>query len=99
MEIKSYSHKGLKALAASGEPANVRGIPSEFAKKLHYQLTVIQASQSIQDILSMGMWKPHELKPGFPGKWALSVSANYRLTFWLESDGKSVRDVNLEDYH
>lgn len=99
MDILSYRHKGLKTLAASKLPKNVRGIPADFSKKVHAQLTFIQSAAGTQGLASMTMWKVHELKPKFPGKWSMWVSGNYRLTFWLEPDGKSVRDVDLEDYH
>lgn len=99
MDIKSYKSKGLKALAALKMPANVKGIPADFSRKLHAQLTLIHSAPNIHALASMEVWKVHELKPKFPGKWSLWVSGNYRLTFWLEPDGLSVRDVDLEDYH
>ncbi len=99
MDLKSYKSKGLKTLAESKLPINVKGIPAEFSKKLHAQLTFIQSASSVQALATMQMWRVHELKPKFPGKWSMWVSGNYRLTFQLADDGWTVTDVDFEDYH
>ena len=44
------------------------------------------------------MWKAHELKGDRKGTWALSVTANLRLTFRVDGQGQ-LSDRNLEDYH
>lgn len=99
MDIKSYKSKGLKTLAASKIPTNVKGIPAEFSKKLHAQLTFIQSAESVHALATMAMWKVHELKPKYPGVWSMWVSGNYRLTFRLDPDGRTVTEVDFVDYH
>lgn len=98
MQITSFNHKGLKALYAAGEAKNVKGVPAELVKKLHLQLSAIEAAPTIHSLASMAMWRVHELTPKFPGKWSLWVTGNYRLTFRLNGDG-TVGEVDLEDYH
>lgn len=39
----------------------------------------------------------HQLKGGRKGSYAVSVSANWRITFKFE--GENAVDVDLEDYH
>jgi proteic killer suppression protein len=39
----------------------------------------------------------HELKGDRKGTWAVSVSANWRVTFRFE--GKDATEVDYEDYH
>ena len=39
----------------------------------------------------------HELGGNRKGTWAITLTANYRITFAPE--GKDIKDVNLEDYH
>lgn len=99
MEIKSYKHKGLKALAEASQPRNVKGVPADFSKKLHQQLTFIQSAPNIRALATMPLWKVHELTPKYPGKWSMWVSGNYRLTFRLDPATNTVTDIDLEDYH
>ena len=98
MEIKSFNHKGLKALHAAGKAKNVKGLPADLVKKLHLQLSAIEAAPSVYSLASMPTWKAHDLAPMRPGTWALWVTGNYRLTFRLNPDG-SVGDLDFEDYH
>lgn len=99
MRITSYRHKGLRTLAGSSQPANVKGVPAEFAKKLHQQLTLIQAAADLQQIRTMTMWRPHPLEPKSSHRWSLWVSGNFRLTFRVDPESNLVSDVDLEDYH
>lgn len=42
-------------------------------------------------------WRFHALKGAIAGRYAVSVSGNWRLIFgW---DGRHAVDVDLEDYH
>ena len=46
---------------------------------------------------SLPHWRLHQLKGNRKDQWAVSVSANYRVTFrFVEGD---VEDVDLIDYH
>lgn len=99
MEITSFNHKGLKALFEAKKGVNVKGVSVEMAKKLRPQLTMIQASGNIHELASMPMWRVHELKPKWPGKWSMWVTGNYRLTFRLDPDTNTVSELDLEDYH
>ena len=44
-------------------------------------------------------WKAHILTGDRKGTWSLSVTANRRLTFRIDTTGCEIYDVNLEDYH
>ena len=99
MDILSYRHKGLKALAASARARNVKGIPAAFADKLHRQLTFIQAASNIQQLATVPSWRLHLLEPKNQQRWSMWVSGNYRLTFRLNPASNEVLDVDLEDYH
>ena len=98
MEITSFKHKGLKALHAAKAPKNVKGLPPAVIGKLHIQLSAIVGAKSIHELVTMKMWKVHDLTPMRPGIWAMSVTANWRLTFRPEPDG-TVSEVDFEDYH
>jgi proteic killer suppression protein len=42
-------------------------------------------------------WKLHALKGNRAGTYAVAVSGNWRLTFWLKDN--EIFDLDLEDYH
>ncbi len=98
MKINGFKHKGLKTLHAAGQPKNVKGVQANMVKKLHMQLSAIEAAPTIRDLASVPTWKVHELTPKWPGKWSLWITGNYRLTFWL-TDDDTVDDLDIEDYH
>jgi len=43
-------------------------------------------------------WMAHTLTGNRRGTWALSVTGNYRLTFWVDARQR-LCGLNLEDYH
>lgn len=52
------------------------------------------------ELRSLPTWGAHVLTGGTrKGKWSLSVTRNWRLTFWVDADEQTICDVNLEDYH
>lgn len=96
MKVKSFEHKGLKRLYEKGQ---VQGVPSDSRAKLRNMLGFLDAMSDPQELKTPTlMWKAHELKGDRKGTWALSVTANLRLTFRVDDQGQ-LRDLNLEDYH
>ena len=59
-------------------------------------LAALDTAQSIQDMNVPG-FKLHPLKGRLNGRWAISVSGNWRLTF--ESRDGDVHLLDYEDYH
>jgi len=59
-------------------------------------LAALDTAQSIQDMNVPG-FKLHPLKGRLKGRWAISVSGNWRLTFEFR-DG-DVHLLDYEDYH
>jgi proteic killer suppression protein len=91
--IKTFRHKGLKQLFEIGSR---RGVPPEMAGRLTLQLDVLNAATAITDMNLPG-YHLHELQGARKGTWALTVRANWRLTFTF-CDGDAA-DVDFEDYH
>ena len=57
-----------------------------------------------EELHHLPVWKAHQLTGDRKGTWSLSVTANVRLTFWIDSveadSGEDeIRELNLEDYH
>jgi toxin HigB-1 len=96
MEIRSFLHKGLKKLY---EDDVTRGVPPDSVDKLRKMLAFLDEMEDTEELRALPSWKAHGLKGDRKGFWSLSVTANWGLTFRVDVDGRSVRDLILEDYH
>jgi toxin HigB-1 len=52
-----------------------------------------------EELWMLPSWKAHTLTGDRKGTWSLSVTANRRLTFRIDTTEREIYDVNLEDYH
>jgi len=91
--IKSFKHKGLKRYYETG---STRGIQANHAKRLRMQLAALDTALEIADLDIPG-YELHQLKGDRKGRWAVSVSGNWRLTFEFE-DGNAYL-LDYEDYN
>ena len=91
--IKSVRHKGLRKYFETGSTA---GIQASHTKRLRMQLSALDTAQTIGDVDIPG-FSLHPLKGKMAGRWAISVSGNWRLTFEFQ-DG-NVYVLDYEDYH
>jgi toxin HigB-1 len=91
--IKSYRHKGLQQFAETGSKA---GIQPEHAARLRKLLTALDVASQPRDMNAPGNLL-HPLKGRLAGQWAVTVSANWRLTFAFE--GEDVILLDYRDYH
>ena len=91
--IKSFKNRRLRQLYE--RDVSVR-IPSELRGKLKKVLLFLDSMDDPKGA-SLPHWRLHPLKGNRKDQWAVSVSANYRVTFrFVEGD---VEDVDLIDYH
>ncbi|WAC61473.1 type II toxin-antitoxin system RelE/ParE family toxin [Brevundimonas sp. SL130] len=97
MKIGDPSDKRLVQLIRANDGDSVKGLKPQDAKKIRRQIAAIEAAATPKQIASMPGWKVHELTPGYPGKWAMTVTGNYRLTFQFV--GGEAHDLAFEDYH
>jgi proteic killer suppression protein len=91
--IRSFRHKGLAKFFATGSRA---GIQAAHAERLGLILAALNAAIAPRDMALPGL-KLHPLKGGRSGSWSVSVSGNWRITFWFS--GKDAVDIDYEDYH
>ena len=101
MPIQSIRHRGLRQLF---ERDDARRVPAAAADKLRccwrFIRTLFRRKKLdlvISDIGLVPGWRLHPLKGGLAGCWSLTVTRNWRLTFWFE-DGDA-HDLDLLDYH
>lgn len=91
--IRTFRHKGLKQLFETGSQ---RSVPPEMARRLALQLDALNAAATVTDINLPG-YHLHELQGARKGTWAITVRANWRLTFTFSAGDAA--DVDFEDYH
>ncbi|TCS93723.1 proteic killer suppression protein [Tepidimonas ignava] len=91
--IRSFRHKGLQAFYETGSKA---GILPQHAARLRELLAALDAAAGPQD-LSRPSWRLHALSGDLRGLWAVTVQANWRLTFRFE--GSDVELLDYLDYH
>lgn len=91
--IKSFRHSGLKEIYEKGRSARV--VQGHVPKLLRI-LTALDWSSNPSGMDIPG-FRLHPLKGPMKGRYAVSVSANWRVTFRFE-DGHAV-DVDYLDYH
>lgn len=91
--IRTFAHKGLKALFRTGSKA---GVQPSHAARLRRQLAQLDTATAPQDMGLPG-WGLHPLKGELAGHWSIWVSGNWRLTFRFE--GTDAVLVDYRDYH
>jgi proteic killer suppression protein len=91
--IRSFRHKGLKRLY---EDDDAGGLNPGHAEKLRRILARLDIATTPQD-LDLPGYRLHPLKGDLKGFWAVTVQANWRVTFRLS--GGHVFDVDYIDYH
>ena len=91
--IVSFKHKGLEAYFRSGRKS---GIQLAHAGRLRELLTTLNAASGPGD-LGRPSWRLHQLLGNRAGFHAVTVQANWRLTFRFS--GQDVELLDYLDYH
>jgi toxin HigB-1 len=91
--IVSFRHKGLQKYFETGSLA---GIQAVHAKRLKMQLVALETAHVVDDMDIPG-FRLHPLKGESKGRWSVTVSGNWRMTFEFIDGNAYVLDY--EDYH
>lgn len=91
--ILTFRHKGLETFYRTGR---MTGIQAIHAKRLREMLTALNVASGLQD-LSRPSWRLHGLAGDRNGFYAVTVQANWRLTFRFV--GTDVELLDYLDYH
>ena len=94
MEIESITHKGLRRFFETG---NAKGLVGD-ANRIRKMLAYIDALGSFDELAAPPNYGLHELVGDRAGRWAMTVTKNWRLTF-IRIDETTIADLDLEDYH
>ena len=96
VRIRNFIHKGLKKLYTDDA---TKGVPPDTVDKLRKMLAFLDDMEDPEELRMLPSWKAHTLTGDRKGTWSLSVTANRRLTFRIDTTEREIYDVNLEDYH
>lgn len=91
--IRSFRDKGLRRFAETGDSSKL-AVPH--IDRLRRILVALDSATAPEQMSIPGL-RLHRLQGQARGRWAVSASGNFRVTFgW---DGQDAVDVDLEDYH
>lgn len=99
MKIISVKDKRVKALVENPARTSVKGLDALETRKIVEMIAAINVMTTPLQLRAVPSWKAHELTPGHPDKWSLTVTRNYRLTFIVDVTAQTVSVLDYEDYH
>lgn len=91
--IQSFRHKGLRRLFEDDDRSK---LPQDMVLRIGSILAVLDRASTLE-MLDVPGFRLHELKGDLAGFHAVTVRANWRITFRF--DGENVFDVDFVDYH
>ena len=91
--ILTFKHRGLETFYATGSKAGIQPI---HATRLRELLTALSVASGPQDLMRPS-WRLHGLSGDRAGFHAVTVQANWRLTFRFI--GTDVELLDYLDYH
>ena len=94
MDFESVTHKGLRRFFETG---NAKGLVGDTAR-IRKMLAFINAAGSFDELAVPPNYGLHELVGDKSGRWAMTVTKNWRLTF-IKIDEATIADLDMEDYH
>ena len=95
MKIRNFRRKGLQQLH---EENRYKLVPTNCVGKLRNMFGFIQDMENEDELRAFPLWNAHQLTGSRAGTWSLTVTRNWRLTFWIDPE-PAVCDVDFEDYH
>ena len=94
MIIGTFRHNGLRHLY---EDDDLGGVPAHSVRKIKAILAALEFADDLSQVATMPGWRLHPLRGDRKGKYGITVTGNWRITFQLQ--GHAVTDVHFEDYH
>ena len=91
--IISFANKGLERFHHTG---STKGIQAIHVRRLRQILSLLESAKGVEDMDAPGL-KLHQLKGTRKDIWAVTVQANWRVTFRFKDGDAEI--VNYEDYH
>lgn len=96
MRFGRIRNKQLDHFIATGRYIS---LPASYRDKLAKMISFLEVIDSVDELNAVPFWKVHQLSGNRAGVWSMSVSRNWRLTFEVSDDGRTILELDLEDYH
>jgi proteic killer suppression protein len=94
MEITSIANKALRRFYLAGNPKGLVGD----VERIRRMLSFIVTAEEFEELKVPPNFGLHELTGDRAGRWAMTVTKNWRMTF-AKVDERTIADLDLEDYH
>ena len=94
MKIRSIRHKGLARFV---ETNNRKGLSPTKVDKIRKIITALAVAETLSDLPALPGWRLHPLTGDRKGRWSITVTGNWRMTFEVVDD--EICNLDLEDYH
>jgi toxin HigB-1 len=89
-------YRGLRRFILRNDPS---GLSPSIVEKVRNMVTFLQEMEDIRELNDIPAWKAHRLTGDRKGTWSLSVTRNWRITFWVDQAEREIVDLNFENYH
>ena len=96
MKIRNVIHRGLRRFIERDDASALPPAAVETVRNIVGFLNEMDDPQELHDIPA---WKAHRLTGDRKGTWSLTVTRNWRITFWIDRTEGEVIDLDYEDYH
>lgn len=96
MRIRNVRHRGLRRFI---ERDDASGLPPAFVEKVRNIISFLQDMGNVDELKAMPLWRVHRLSGDRRGRWSLTVSRNWRITFAIDETEGDIVDLDFEDYH
>ena len=96
MKIRNVVHKGLKRFIEDDDSS---GLPPAVGPKVRKIVSFLQDMEDESELLTVSVWKAHQMTGNRKGTWSLFVTKNWRLTFHVDQGEIEIVDLDYEDYH
>ena len=91
--IRSFRSRALRRFWTKSDASGLRG---DWVRKIERQLTLLDSAAAPEE-MNLVAFGFHRLTGDHAGRFSVTVSRNWRLTFAF--DGQDAVEVDLEDYH
>ena len=96
MKIRNVIHKGLRRFIDDDDAS---GLQPAVITKVQRIVSFLQDMERVEELRAFPMWRAHRLAGDRRGRWSLSVTRNWRMTFGIDEAEGEIVDLDFEDYH
>ena len=93
MQIEYDNAKIHKLFSDSSYHMIIQKVGKEHGRSIKKVMNRLEAATAFNDILQLGLGKPHRLSGDLKGCYSIHLSANYRLIILLSCDTTDINEV------